>query len=105
MLAWLFLGVGMDDVGIADVDDADLGPQIGHVVLVVIGPGMAEGEQGRGLADRPRAEAGAGAELGAEVEGRAQDRDIGVDRDQSADRAACRKVEMPTKGRFSRPVS
>jgi hypothetical protein len=74
-------GVGMDDVGVADVDDADLGrPQVGHVVLVVIGPGVAEGEQGGRLADRPWPEAGSGAELGAEVEGRAQDRGIGVDR-------------------------
>jgi hypothetical protein len=39
------LGVGVDDVGIADVHDPDT-LQVGDVVFVVIGPGMAEGKQG-----------------------------------------------------------
>ena len=40
---------------------------------------MAEGEQRRGLADGARPEAGAGAPLRAEVEGRAEHGDVGVD--------------------------
>ena len=72
--------VGMDDVGIADIDDAHLvSLQIGDVILMVIGAGMAEGKQGRGLADAARAKARAGAELRAEIKGRAKDGEIGVD--------------------------
>ena len=72
-------GIGMDDVGIADIHHADIGAQIGDVIFMVISPGMAEGEKGGGLAHRPWPEAGACAELGAEVEGRAEDGDIGLD--------------------------
>ena len=72
------LGVGVDDVGIADVHDPHA-LQIGHVIFVVIGPGMAEGKQGRGLADAPWPEPRPGAPLGAKVEGRAHDGEIGVD--------------------------
>ena len=79
MLAWLRDRVGVDDVGIADVDDARRRRQVDDVVLVVVGAGVAEGEQRRGLADGARAEAGAGAPLGAEVEGRAEHGDVGVD--------------------------
>ena len=71
--------VGMNDVGIADVQDADAF-QVGHVVFVVIGPGVAEGEERRSLTDAAGAEAGPGAELGAEVERRAEDGEVGVDR-------------------------
>ena len=79
MLAWLRIGVGVDDVGVADVDDPHRLGQVDRVVLVVVGAGMAEGEERRGLADRARAEAGAGAELRAEVEGGAEHGDVGVD--------------------------
>ena len=72
-------GVGMDDVGVADVDDPHRLGKVDGVVLVVIGAGMAEGEERRGLAHRARAEAGAGAELRAEVEGGAEHRDVGID--------------------------
>ncbi|MCY1244097.1 hypothetical protein D9M72_571510 [compost metagenome] len=69
------------DVGIADIDDGDLAARkIGDVVLVVIGAAMTEGEEGGGFADRARPEAGAGAPLGAAVEGGAEDRHVGVDR-------------------------
>ena len=72
--------VGVHDICIADIDDGDRATrQIGDVVLVVIGAAMAEGEQGGGLTDRARSEAGAGAPLGAAVEGRTEDRDIRVD--------------------------
>ena len=72
--------IGVDDVGVADVDDAGrLGGEVDDVVLVVVGAGMAEGEQGRGIADGARTEAGAGAPLRAEVEGRAEDGDVGLD--------------------------
>ena len=72
-------GVGMDDVGVADVDDPHRLGQVDGVVLVVVGAGVAEGEERRGLAHRARAEAGAGAELRAEVEGGAEHGDVGVD--------------------------
>ena len=72
--------VGVHDIGVADVDDGDLAARkIGDVVLVVVGAAMAEGEQRGGLADGARPETGAGTPLGAAVEGRAEDRDIGVD--------------------------
>ena len=72
--------VGMHDVGIADIDDGDVAArQVGDVVLMVVGAAMAEGEQGGGFADGARSEAGAGAPLGAAVEGCAKDRDIRVD--------------------------
>ncbi|GAA5076491.1 hypothetical protein GCM10023209_25740 [Roseibacterium beibuensis] len=35
------LGIGMDDIGIAHIDDPRPRPEIGDVILVVIGPGMA----------------------------------------------------------------
>ena len=45
--------IGMHDIRVADIHDRDLGRvQIGHIILVVIGPRMAERKQGRGLADR-----------------------------------------------------
>ena len=73
--------VGMHDVGIADIDDPHLVIlQIGDVVLMVVGAGMAEGEQGRCLAHAPRPEARAGAELRAEIKRRAEDGEVGVDR-------------------------
>ncbi len=75
-----FRGVGMDDVGVAQVDDPDLvDRQVGDVVLEVVGAAVAEGEQRRGLADRARPEARAGAVLRAHVERRAEHRDVGVD--------------------------
>ena len=70
--------VGMNDVGVAEVDDADI-LEVGDVVLVVVSAGVAEGEPRRGLADGARPEPGAGPPLRAEVEGRTEDRDIGVD--------------------------
>ena len=51
--------IGVDDVGVADVDDPDFRSEVGGVILVVVGAAMAEREQGRGLADRPRTEPGA----------------------------------------------
>ena len=91
--------IGMDDVGVAEVHDAHA-VEVGDVVLVVVGAGVPEGEQGRGLADGARPEPGAGARLAsrgrgggpgagpppgpapplrAEVVGRAPHRAIGVD--------------------------
>jgi hypothetical protein len=41
------LGVGVDDVGIADVDDPDLvHREVDGVVLVIVSPAMTEREQG-----------------------------------------------------------
>ena len=64
---------------------------------------MAEGEQRRGLADAPRAEARAGAVLRAAIERRAHHRDVGVDGVPVGTGGALAKVQCPTKGRFSRP--
>ena len=79
--------------------------QIDDVVLMVIGAAMAEREQCRGLADRARAEAGAGAVLRAHVVGNAEHRHVGVDRSQSRQIGRLPKVQWPTKGRSSRPRS
>ena len=73
-------GIGMHDIGIADVYNGDIRPQIDRVILMVIGARMAEGEQSRGLAHRARAKAGTGAELRAEIERRAKNGGIGPDR-------------------------
>ena len=70
----------MHHVGVADVDQSHLVDRhVGDVVLEVVGPAVAEGEQRRGLADRPRPEARAGAVLRAHVEGRAEHGDVGLD--------------------------
>ena len=73
-------GIGMHDIGIADVHDANVRPQINRVILMVIGPRMAKGKQRRSLAYRARAKPGTGAELRAEIEGGAKDRGISPDR-------------------------
>ena len=74
-------GVGVHHVGVADVDDPDLvGGEIDRVVLMVVGPAVAEREQGRCLADRPRTEPGAGAVLRPHVVRYAQDRHVGIER-------------------------
>ena len=70
--------IGMNDVGIAKIDNARVG-QIGHIVFVVVGACMAERKQGRSLTNAPGAKPGARAPLGAKVKRCAQDRDIGVD--------------------------
>src|SRR5689334_12289195 len=45
-------GVGMNDIGITDIDDAHLVERkIGNIVLMVISAAMAEGEERRGFAD------------------------------------------------------
>ena len=66
---------------------------------------LAEGEQRRRLADGARAEARAGAPLRAEVEGRAEHRDIGIDRVPVEAERYLPKVQCPTKRRLSRPCS
>ncbi len=73
-------GVGVDDVGVANIDNAHVRAQIGGVILVIIGARMAKGEQGRSLAHRPWPEPRAGSPLGAEIIRCAKDGDIGVDR-------------------------
>ena len=51
-------GVGVDDVGVADIDDPHLvHRQIDRIVLVVVGAAVAEGEERRRFADRARPEA------------------------------------------------
>lgn len=73
-------GVRMHHVSVANVDDAHfVGRQVHHVVLVVVGAAVAEGEESRGLANRARPETGAGAVLRAHVEGNAENRDIRVE--------------------------
>ncbi|MCY1548072.1 hypothetical protein D9M68_841600 [compost metagenome] len=73
--------VGVDDVGIPHIDHPYvLRAEVEHVVLVVVGTGMAEGKQRRCLANPARAEACAGPPLGAHVVRRAENRNIRVDR-------------------------
>ena len=55
-------GIGVNDIGVADIDDGDIRTQIGAVILMVIGAAMAEGKERGRLADRPWPEPGAGAE-------------------------------------------
>ena len=71
--------VGVDDVGVAHVDYRHIRTQIDGIVFVVISPRVTEREQRRRLADRARPEPCAGPVLGAEIIGRAQDGNIGVD--------------------------
>ena len=72
-------GIDMDHIGVADIDDADLvAGEKQEIVLGIVGA-PADGEELRGVAEPPGPEARAGADLGAEVEGRAHDRDIGID--------------------------
>ena len=72
-------GIDMDHIGVADIDDADLvAGEEQEIVLGIVGA-LADGEELRGVAEPPGAETGARADLGAEVEGRAHDRDIGID--------------------------
>src|SRR5580698_5825401 len=72
------LGIGVDNVSIADIDDPAIG-QVGGIVLMIVGAGMAEGKKRRGLPDRARTETRAGAPLRAAVKRCAQNRDIGLD--------------------------
>ena len=71
-------GVGVDDVGVAHVDDVHLARQIGRVVLMVIGACMAKTEQRRCFAHPARAKACAAAKLRARIKRRAKDRHISV---------------------------
>ena len=41
-----FLGLGVDDIGVPQIDNPDVLAQIGRVILVVIGPCVAKAEQG-----------------------------------------------------------
>ena len=72
-------GVGMNDVRVAHVDDGHIPTEIDLVILVVIGAGMAEGKERGGLPHGPRPEPRARPPLGAEIEGRTDDRDVGLD--------------------------
>ncbi len=70
----------MDDVGIAEIDDAHLvARQVDGVVLVVISAAVAEGEERRRLADGARPEARARAVLRPHIVRDAEDRGIGSD--------------------------
>jgi hypothetical protein len=72
--------IGVNDVGITDIDDAHLlRRQIDHVVLVVIGAAMSEREERRGVSDRAWPEARPGAILRTHVVRDAQHRDVGID--------------------------
>ncbi len=71
--------IGVDDVGIPHVDHAHVGGgQVHHVVFVVVGAGMAEGEQRRCFTNPAWSEACAGAPLGTHVIGHAEHRDVGI---------------------------
>lgn len=71
----------MYDVGVADILHAHLvRRQIRHIVLMVVGTTMAEGEQGRSFPDGSRTEPGTRSPLGSEVVGSSHDGDVSVDR-------------------------
>ncbi|MCY1421607.1 hypothetical protein D9M71_372680 [compost metagenome] len=71
--------VGVNDIGIADIDHAQLViGQVGGVIFKVVGTGMAEREQRRGLADTAWSEACPRSPLGPHVVGRAKDRHVGI---------------------------
>ena len=75
-----FFGVGMNDIRIAHIHDSHSAGQIDDIVLMVVGAGMAEGKQGGCFPDTARAEPCSGAVLGAEIKGRADDGNIGINR-------------------------
>ena len=98
-------GVGVHDVGVADIDDPHLvHRQVDRVVLVVVGAAMAEGEQRRGLADRARAEARAGAVLGAHVVGHAEHRDVGIERVPVEAGRPLAERAVPDEGQIETPA-
>ena len=74
------LGICMNDVCIAHVDDVHFPRQVGYVVLMVIRPRMAETEQGRSLAYTARPESCARTVLCPRIKRRAEDRHIRVQR-------------------------
>ena len=71
-------GIGMHDVRIPHIHDPGARPEIGDVIFMVIGPGMAKGEKRRGLTDAAWAEPRTRAPLGTEIERSAQNGDVGV---------------------------
>ena len=71
-------GVGVDDIGVANVHDVHVTGQIGDVILVIIGPGMAKAEQGRCLAHPARPKPRARAPLRARIKWRAEDGHIRI---------------------------
>ena len=73
------VGVGVDDVGIAHVDDLGAGPKIGDIIFMVVGPGMAKSEERGGLSNAARPKPRARPPLCAKVERRAKNGDIGID--------------------------
>ncbi|MNI27246.1 hypothetical protein D3C73_809770 [compost metagenome] len=71
--------VGVDDVGITDVDHAHIRcGEVHHVIFVIVGAGVAEGKQRRCFTNPAWSEACAGAPLGAHVVGHAEHRDVGI---------------------------
>jgi hypothetical protein len=94
------------DVGIPDIDDPHLvHRQIDGVVLVIVGAAVAEREQGRGLADRARAEARAETVLRAHVVGHAEHGDVGVERVPVETGRPLAEGAMADEGRSRRPRS
>ena len=74
-----FDGVGVNDVGVADVDDLDLvDRKIDDIVLEVVGAAVSERKQGGGFADGTGAESRAGAILGSHIERRAENGDVRI---------------------------
>ena len=96
-------GVGMNDIGIANINDPHRFRQVSAIVFMVIGPGMAKAEQRRGLAHRARPKAGTGAKLRARVKGRAHHRHIGVDLGPVLHIGALAKGGDPDKGQVQPP--
>lgn len=71
-------GIGVNDIGVSHIHDVYIAGQVGCVIFVIIGTGVAEAEQGGGFANCARAEAGTAAVLCACVKGRTKDGHIRV---------------------------
>src|SRR4051794_10435869 len=62
------LGVGVNNINVADIDDPNtIEREVCRVVLVIVSASVTEGEKCRRLADSSRAEARAGAVLRAHI--------------------------------------
>ena len=68
--------VGVDDIGIAKIDDPDIGAKVDPIILVVVSASMAKLKQGRCIANCARAKPRAATVLSPGIKGGAQNRDI-----------------------------
>ena len=70
--------IGVDDIGITNINDPHIARQIGDIIFMVIRPGMTKRKQRGRFADASRAEARATAVLRAHIQRRAHHGNIGI---------------------------